>query len=681
MDHAHILRQQGVTVVRGPAYSTPVPKSASPPSPDMNQHKQADMDSDDPDESQQTPKQKRHPSVPLRVESPSNLGEEYVDSDDGDENVDANLPPGANPLSESKLTKQPLASNANYEKPPHHSRSKRNTGSKSFLMKGKSRKSREKVGKSEVVDESQSKDCDTFPPETDSKKLMQDTKQVPPLKLANSELSFEKLLERHMDNTPCELLAPIVVPRTSIVFGENVMPSSESSQRYADVEGDHSSGVLPFSSVARATSIHKVHHHSSINREDDSVIASGQQGLRSRRKSKPFLSPTSAAAVEAANVASWNSPLAKEVANASSAAPVKLSPIPPPVPLSREPSLGMLSEDDGQDDGASASEDDDIIKPSADLFPVPAPTAQAASQQRIDHHAAALDVPRAAAVLPAIARRSSAAGKRKTVSFHDAAPVIIEPNLRAPSLSVPRSATLAKESLVRGSEPAGPPTIGSVLSQVRDSVTGLATPAVPLVDDDADLEVDDYLMNEQEHHGSRTVPRRGASMQQSSPNITQLNDAPQQCIKAECERSGISVGSSCDASADYVPWGRGSHRVSVRDTNAIREATRRQSMAVAQAMSQQIRGVPRSAMLAYSQNEVIIDHDDEVELGSEDSSARDLWSKRRSRASKSIRVPEFKPGVVPPPPPPPPFSPNRLNVRSVRLPPPPPTSPLRSQRG
>lgn len=44
---------------------------------------------------------------------------------------------------------------------------------------------------------------------------------------------------------------------------------------------------------------------------------------------------------------------------------------------------------------------------------------------------------------------------------------------------------------------------------------------------------------------------------------------------------------------------RSSRRVSSRDKAAIREATKRQSIAVAQAIFEQIRGVPRSAMLAY----------------------------------------------------------------------------------
>lgn len=119
---------------------------------------------------------------------------------------------------------------------------------------------------------------------------------------------------------------------------------------------------------------------------------------------------------------------------------------------------------------------------------------------------------------------------------------------------------------------------------------------------------------------------------------------------------------------------------------------KRQSMAVRNALSQQIRGVPRSAMLAYAENDVEKEGSghmsraastvapfndgwfDEDSVGSLPSlkasgdSNRSIGQRNRSRSTKSIRLPpQVVPGVVPRPPPPPPFEPAAARMRSVRM--------------
>lgn len=110
-------------------------------------------------------------------------------------------------------------------------------------------------------------------------------------------------------------------------------------------------------------------------------------------------------------------------------------------------------------------------------------------------------------------------------------------------------------------------------------------------------------------------------------------------------------------------------------------STRRQSMAVRDAMTQQIRGIPRSAMLAYEENsftELKMDRgQDASTLTTPMRSSMHVSSsvlRPRARSSrKSMRPPpNVMRGMVPPPPPPPPFTPKRLRVKSVRATPPPP---------
>jgi hypothetical protein len=134
----------------------------------------------------------------------------------------------------------------------------------------------------------------------------------------------------------------------------------------------------------------------------------------------------------------------------------------------------------------------------------------------------------------------------------------------------------------------------------------------------------------------------------------------------------------------------------------IMASKKRQSLAVRNALTQQIRGVPRSAMLAYAENEVEAEGTD-VEEGSQVGPYSDDWFddmsgsyssmvirdkgnprdsfaaagqsvRSRARSTRSIRMPpEIRPGMAPPPPPPPPFEPARSNIKSIReVPPPPP---------
>lgn len=79
-----------------------------------------------------------------------------------------------------------------------------------------------------------------------------------------------------------------------------------------------------------------------------------------------------------------------------------------------------------------------------------------------------------------------------------------------------------------------------------------------------------------------------------------------------------------------------------RDRERIREATHRHTMIVALAMSEPIKEVPRSAMLAFAENKVIFDQDD-VDMDPESSSTRIMWAVRRSHTSKSTHVPKIAP--------------------------------------
>lgn len=584
----------------------------------------------------------------------------------------------------------------------------------------------------------------------------------------------DALMEKHMDNTPKELLAPIVVPRTSAVFGElpylptterppapsfglateaastSMLPkgiptdssgNTDLSARFADVDGDFSSGLLALSVnsparklMARANALPPI---PSLDEADDDILpsldgpvamsnpsgssgasssSSTTSGLRAKRKSKPFLLP---------DMVGGSVPGALASNDALALPPAPDAP-PMPVPPHSQ---------DAKDDAAN-------------LFPIPlTPSKLTAARQRIEHgdpH----DLPpppRTSAHVPTSIMRRASASRRKTVNFSDAAPVIIEPNLRAPSQSVPRSAVLARES---GVEAEVPESLVSALSFTRDSVFGGGSSGMPSVSTEAfaDAEADvttlssaaAYKMTGMTMDGSNSKPmatslkaltsaktpkfvasvpemtteRRndmnvmnGASSQMgktstaivAQPGVVTLaqtsrahSDTSETSSMSTTLTGAVESRASSDASSSFQDLSsrRMSRRVSAKDKAAINAARNRQSQAVARAMVEQIRGVPKSAMLAFSEHEVVIDKEEDGAMSvggisedtteSEMSSARDLnLNVRRSvrgsmRASRTVRVPKIVPGVIPAPPPPPPFAPEVSRVRSVRSPPPPP---------
>lgn len=137
-----------------------------------------------------------------------------------------------------------------------------------------------------------------------------------------------------------------------------------------------------------------------------------------------------------------------------------------------------------------------------------------------------------------------------------------------------------------------------------------------------------------------------------------------------------------------------------RETSAA--AKKRQSLAVRDALSQQIRGVPRSAMLAMARSETDEGSTMNTVPGSptpgpsadihSNSTTGNTYASRSiveemqtkvdmpttsstRRSTKSIRMPpQVQAGKAPPPPPPPPFSPDGARVKSVRAAPVPPNA-------
>lgn len=180
--------------------------------------------------------------------------------------------------------------------------------------------------------------------------------------------------------------------------------------------------------------------------------------------------------------------------------------------------------------------------------------------------------------------------------------------------------------------------------------------------------------------------------------------SPAAAAAPEKSRLSMSFDGRLASAADSTP--RPAARQSRSSTaEGLRATKKRQSMAVRDALTQQIRGVPRSAMLAFAENDTSESPRSEVDDGdvsqaeplSEDwfddtssaasgtARARELsnapshqsdraGSSRvlssvgaRTRSVKSIRLPPpVQQGVVPPPPPPPPFEPTRNRVKSVR---------------
>ena len=479
--------------------------------------------------------------------------------------------------------------------------------------------------------------------------------------------------------TPPALLAPIRVPRMSDVFEDNGDPRfihspavsndswalNDCAERFDDIEDDLSSGIVKLASVGKHKVVHKAalaqqrsHEFSDLDDDHhDDTLGGGAsvttaRGTRGKRKSKPFL--------ESGNTLDTFDDLAPPLAPDSAYDHHDSANSLPPVTLSRQISAGVLSDeiqfiDTSGDDVYHVPPPLDLDsrrrQAAADMLQIPSPLASStAGPSQRGQHDDLLQLPQAGVggvgVPPSIMRRtSSTANKRKTVSFHDESPVVIEPNLRAPR-SLPRESMLTKSS--------------SEASEYKDALDGRADSFSGLrgVRDSVSLAAHTKPPNKM---FASIKPRKSASAAASQPpktldiprprNQRELSDSSEEPFQARSSRR--------------------MSRVSVHDKSAIRAASKRQSRAVAQAMSEQIRGVPKSAMLAFSENEVLISDD---ALDEEDS---DL-SFRRSARMKSIRMPPtVVPGQVPPPPPPPPFQPETQRVRSVRRPPPPPVSPIR----
>lgn len=175
------------------------------------------------------------------------------------------------------------------------------------------------------------------------------------------------------------------------------------------------------------------------------------------------------------------------------------------------------------------------------------------------------------------------------------------------------------------------------------------------------------------------------------PTTAELRDLP--------KAPPLSHGSSSANSSPNSSFGSLPNRDSRKSIRlAPEEVTRRRSMAVAEALAEQIRGVPRSAMLAYdehnqsgssSDEEYVDAQDDRMDIDSafahEDSSSGS-WARLnqmpsrgslrpRARSSRPLKLPpQINPGEVPEPPAPPPFAPAPTRVRSVRKAPPPPSA-------
>eukprot|EP00178_Gracilaria_changii_P014589 TRINITY_DN4102_c0_g1_i1.p1 TRINITY_DN4102_c0_g1~~TRINITY_DN4102_c0_g1_i1.p1 ORF type:complete len:810 (-),score=121.46 TRINITY_DN4102_c0_g1_i1:1036-3465(-) len=671
--------EEQAVVVRGPTYSakkiaavhsiSPVtPAAAKPPRP-----------------------------VSLKVESPTTADENYVDSDDTsghyDENADVNR---SRPSPRSASRKPSTSSTAmSPPRPKSKSRSKSKKGRKSSVAESKSNsfRIRSKSTKSfkhskrrtpthrrnnsdpsgSVSDIAASESISRLPGSTTNSTL-----PSPPGSEFESQHDTSFIADHikpHLDNTPAELLEPIRVPRMSAAFqskrsGSPVIstdswgPQDSSSQRrYEDVEGDSSSGLISGPPVGKQAVVHKANYPSRapelpsyappspLHTSSPSV----SNRVRSKRKSKPYV---------------LTNPDSDQVL------PFEESVPPPELPIDQFP-LSKSRRSMMSNDPAPTREIPRIVQAAArdrirsdESFPPPAlQRAQAGNQPQ------------------SIMRRASS-GKRKTVSFHAAAPTIIEPSPRAPSYSVPRDAVLSREEV----RPEVPARLAPALRKTRDSIR-FASSSLPRTFDsrddlslkyEEDLNAQDSMIRS---HSARTftakesaasqgfarpeavqtgAPRTSYTTKRTSNSATLVEDS-----SAPNDRSMSDFSAGSDESFIARASRRMSTRV-VKDREELREASKRQSRAVAAAMASQIRGVPKSAMLAFSENDVVLADSFEED---DDSSSR-ISLRRKSRQVKSVQLPSIESGVVPKPPPPPPFAPARSRVKSVRVPPPPPVSPL-----
>lgn len=381
--------------------------------------------------------------------------------------------------------------------------------------------------------------------------------------------------------------------------------------------------------------------------------------LRAKRKSKPFL-------------------LSDDVAHK----PPPLNPpvtideriLPPDLPLDSLPTLSPSKRSMPSTDPAPTRE-----------YERPSLAKQAAARDRIrsdESFPPAVQSVSQSKIQPQSIMRRSTSNKRKTVSFHTAAPTIIEPNARAPSYSVPRTALLSKEHV----KPEIPIKQRPALRKARDSVK-IVSSSVPRSFDTRD---DSPSSTEQNSEDDSFAGRPSASQTPAAlpdftrpealqtgtprrPSMQNIATAASSSVPEHHASSENRNMSDFSAGSDESFIDRVSRRMStrvVKDRNELREASKRQSKAVAEAMASQIRGVPKSAMLAYSENDIVL-----AESFEDDDSSR-VSLRRKSRQVKSVRMPEFTPGVVPKPPPPPPFAPPPPRTKSWRQPPPPPVSPL-----
>lgn len=650
VDRADTLKKEGHVVVRGPAYSLSV-----------NMDKENDQ-----------PPSQPPPDVLLTVESPTTEDTHFVDSDDQDENL--NLDNVSSPR-KSKKSKTRTKSR------------KKSVGSISHRS---TKSATTSVAQSDVASrhshQSHAPDADNHDQYEDhvpstrisTKKSTDDALPRPMAQRTYSssvdDTQTTARVERRV--TPPELLAPIVVPRMSANLGDDLHASpsvshdswaGEPAERFEDFEEDMSSGLVQWSAVGLESVVHKADvgltsadKASDLARSGSSSIQVGR-GLRSKRKSKPFLH----ADLDIDD-------LAPPAAPDSSYSDLRLDPFPddvsdaiPKAKFSRQISAGVMSDDI------------QIVDTSDDLFRIPSPAPRFIAAQRTQHDDMTY-LPKATAGGKApqgIMRRSTATTKRKTVSFHDESPVIIEPNLRAPSRSLPREAILSKDSREENEFKDASDLPHEQRHEFQGARDSLSLAAISrngklgaMAQFEASTESDFSEFAEIASNDPMPAVAGPSTSRPETVSIPRTLDIPRSRMFRELSDSSGTEDSFRMKSS------RRMSRISARDKDAIRAASKRQSKAVAEAMAKQIRGVPKSAMLAFEENEVLISDD---ALDDDDS---DLSYRRRSaRQSKTVHAPVITPGVVPQPPPPPPFVPEVQRVRSVRKPPPPPSSPLSQQ--
>lgn len=642
VDRAATLKEQGQVVVRGPAHSARFIGNESARNNQEPENRPTTKD------------------VVLTVESPTTEGASFVESDDQDENI--NIDNKQRKLKKSK-------SNGKRSGGIAHRSGKGSSGRISNVSVR--RKSNASVGRKPQTERKRKSDLSTG--KDSSSVLKISDKSVPrPIVQRTYSSSVEDIAIRvEGRTTPPELLAPIVVPRMSHAFNGSVSESpaisndswvGDSEERFEDIEEDTSS-ALKWSAVGKEKVIHKVDVARAAETHSDFLLTGSpalNPGIRSKRKSKPFLHAQAnmddSTVPEAPDSSYSHLRLAPMLADADTVARTMLA---------RQISAGSMSEDI------------QVVDTSEDLCRIPSPARKHATGQR-NQHEGLMYLPKASPAgktPPGIMRRPSNTNKRKTVSFHDESPIVIEPNLRAPSRSLPRNVMFSKSSSESGEfqDAFGAPqeltnsfcardSFSIPSAQPRSNSSALYSPSKSSrAEDPASLGIDGGV-------SKLPAPANSAPLQSklATATIPRTLDIPRSRMYREYSDSSGTEDSF------HLHSSRRITRVSSKDKIAIREASKRQSQAVAKALSEQIRGVPKSAMLAYEENDVIIS-DDGGDFDDEDS---DFSFRRKSRQSKVIRAPVVVPGEVPPPPPPPPFVPEVPRIRSVRRPPPPPVSPL-----